>query len=121
MIRPIRNEEDYMYALNRVEKLMDALPPSDEFDELEVLATLVETYESKHYAIDAPDPIEAIKFRMEQEGLIQNDLVALFGNKSRVSEVLNKKRKLTIDMIRNLNSQLNIPFENLLGEYRLSQ
>jgi len=121
MIRPIRNEEDYMYALNRVEKLMDALPPSDEFDELEVLATLIETYESKHYAIDAPDPIEAIKFRMEQEGLIQNDLVALFGNKSRVSEVLNKKRKLTIDMIRNLNSQLNIPFENLLGEYRLCQ
>ncbi len=72
MIRPIRNEEDYCSALNRVEKLMDALPPSDEFDELEVLATLVENYEAKHYAIDAPDPIEAIKFRMEQEEKIDD-------------------------------------------------
>jgi len=80
---------------------------------------LVENYEMKHYAIDAPDPIEAIKFRMEQEGLRQNDLVSMFGNKSRVSEVLNKKRKLTLEMIRNLNHQLNIPFENLLGDYRL--
>ena len=120
MIKPIRNEQDYELALSRVELLMDAKPNSDEFDELEVLATLVDNYEVKHYAIDAPDPIEAIKFRMEQEGLIQNDLVPLFGNKSRVSEVLNKKRRLTLDMIRNLNRQLNIPFENLLGEYRLS-
>ena len=119
MIRPIRNEQDYELALSRVELLMDAKPNSDEFDELEVLATLVDNYEAKHYAIDAPDPIEAIKFRMEQEGLIQNDLVACFGNKSRVSEVLNKKRRLTLDMIRNLHNQLNIPFENLLGEYRL--
>ena len=119
MIRPIRNEQDYELALGRVELLMDAKPNSDAFDELEVLATLVDNYEAKHYAIDTPDPIEAIKFRMEQEGLIQNDLVALFGNKSRVSEVLNKKRKLTLDMIRNLNRHLNIPFENLLGEYRL--
>ena len=98
---------------------IDAVPNTDEFDELEVLSTLIESYELKYYAIDAPDPIEARNFRMEQEGLIQNDLVALFGNKSRVSEVLNKKRKLTIDMIRNLHQQLNIPFENLLGEYRL--
>ena len=120
MIRPIRNEEDYCNALSRVESLMDAVPPSDAFDELEVLSTLVENYEAKYYAIDAPDPIEAIKFRMEQEGLIQNDLVELFGNKSRVSEVLNKKRKLTLDMIRNLNRQLNIPFENLLAEYQIS-
>jgi len=119
MIRPIRTQEDYELALSRVESLMDAKPNSDEFDELEVLATLVDNYEAKHYAIDTPDPIEAIKFRMEQEGLIQNDLVALFGNKSRVSEVLNKKRKLTLDMIRNLHHHLNIPFENLLGEYRL--
>ena len=119
MIRPIRNEKDYELALGQVESLLDATPNSDAFDELEVLATLVDNYETKHYAIDTPDPIEAIKFRMEQEGLIQNDLVPLFGNKSRVSEVLNKKRKLTLDMIRNLNRQLNIPFENLLGEYRL--
>ena len=120
MIRPIRNEKDYELALGRVELLMDAKPNSDAFDELEVLATLVDNYEAKHYAIDTPAPIEAIKFRMEQEGLIQNDLVPLFGNKSRVSEVLNKKRRLTLDMIRNLNRHLNIPFENLLGEYRLS-
>lgn len=119
MIKPIRTQEDYESALIRVESLMDAEPDSDEFDELEVLATLIDNYEMKHYAIDAPDPIEAIKFRMEQEGLIQNDLVELFGNKSRVSEVLNKKRKLTLDMIRNLHYQLNIPFENLLKEYRL--
>jgi len=119
MIKPIRDEADYEKALIRVELLMDAVPNTDEFDELEVLSTLVESYELKHHAIDAPDPIEAIKFRMEQEGLIQNDLVALFGNKSRVSEVLNRKRKLTLDMIRNLHKQLNIPFENLLGEYRL--
>jgi HTH-type transcriptional regulator/antitoxin HigA len=116
MIKPIRSEINYENALVRVESLMDAVPNTDE---LEVLATLIENYELKYYAIDAPDPVEAIKFRMEQEGLIQNDLVALFGNKSRVSEVLNKKRKLTLDMIRNLHQQLNIPFENLLGEYRL--
>lgn len=118
-IKPIRNEQDYETALLRAEELMDAKPNTEAFDELEILSTLIESYEAKHYAIDAPDPIEAIKFRMEQEGLIQNDLVALFGNKSRVSEVLNRKRKLTIDMIRNLHNQLNIPFENLLGEYRL--
>jgi HTH-type transcriptional regulator/antitoxin HigA len=119
MIKPIRTETDYQQALSRVESLMDAEPNSEAFDELEVLVTLVENYEMKHYAIDAPDPIEAIKFRMEQEGLRQNDLVSMFGNKSRVSEVLNKKRKLTLEMIRNLNHQLNIPFENLLGDYRL--
>jgi len=119
MIRPIRNEKDYELALGRIELLMDAKPNSDEFDELEILATLVDNYEAKHYAINTPDPIEAIKFRMEQEGLIQNDLVACFGNKSRVSEVLNKKRRLTLNMIRNLHNQLNIPFENLLEEYRI--
>ena len=119
MIKPIRTERDYEEALFRVESLMDAEPNSEAFDELEVLATLVEKYEEKYYSIDAPDPIEAIKFRMEQEGLRQNDLVPMFGNKSRVSEVLNRKRKLTLDMIRNLNTQLNIPFENLLGDYRL--
>jgi len=118
-IQNIRTEEDYNVALIEIESLMEATPDSDNFDKLEVLSILIDNYEAKHYAIDAPDPIEAIKFRMEQEGLIQNDLVACFGNKSRVSEVLNRKRRLTLDMIRNLNRQLNIPFENLLGEYRL--
>jgi len=116
-IHPIHTEKDYNVALKRVESLMDAKVGTRDFDELEILSTLVESYEAKHYSIDAPDPIEAIKFRMEQEGLIQKDLVAIFGNKSRVSEVLNKKRKLTLEMIRNLHHQLNIPFENLLGEY----
>ena len=116
-IHPIHTEKDYNIALKRVESLMDAKVGTREFDELEILSTLVESYEAKHYHIDAPDPIEAIKFRMEQEGLIQKDLVAIFGNKSRVSEVLNKKRKLTLEMIRNLHNTLNIPFENLLGEY----
>jgi len=118
-IHPIHTENDYKLALKRVESLMDAKSGSKDFDELEILSTLVESYETKHYDIDAPDPIEAIKFRMEQEGLMQKDLVAIFGNKSRVSEVLNKKRKLTLDMIRNLNKNLNIPFENLLSEYRV--
>ena len=118
-IQNIRTEEDYNVALIEIESLMEATPDSDNFDKLEVLSILIDNYEAKHYAIDGPDPIEAIKFRMEQEGLIQNDLVACFGNKSRVSEVLNRKRRLTLDMIRNLNRQLNIPFENLLGEYRL--
>jgi len=118
-IHPIHTENDYSIALKRVESLMDAKLGSKEFDELDILSTLVESYEAKHYTIDAPDPIEAIKFRMEQEGLLQKDLVAIFGNKSRVSEVLNKKRKLTLDMIRNLHESLNIPFENLLGEYRV--
>jgi len=117
-IHPIHTKKDYNVALKRVEFLMDAKVGTREFDELEILSTLVESYEAKHYHIDAPDPIEAIKFRMEQDGLIQKDLVAIFGNKSRVSEVLNKKRKLTLEMIRNLHKNLNIPFENLLGEYR---
>jgi HTH-type transcriptional regulator/antitoxin HigA len=118
-IHPIHTKKDYNAALKRVESLMDAKVGSREFDELEILSTLVESYEAKHYHIDAPDPIEAIRFRMEQEGLIQKDLVAIFGNKSRVSEVLNKKRKLTLEMIRNLHNSLNIPLENLLGEYSI--
>ena len=119
-IHTIHNESDYNIALKRVESLMDAKVGTKEFDELDILSILVESYEAKHYSIDTTDPIEAIKFRMEQEGLLQKDLVAIFGNKSRVSEVLNKKRKLTIVMIRNLNHSLNIPFENLLGEYKVS-
>jgi len=118
-IKPIRTEKDYELALKEIESLMEATPESDEFDKLEVLSLLIENYESSHYSIDTPDPIEAIKFRMEQEGLIQNDLIEIFGNKSRVSEVINKKRKLTLKMIRNLNAYLNIPYENLMREYEL--
>ena len=119
-IKPIKNEQDYQDTLNLIDNLMDAKPNTNEMDELEVLTTLVEAYEEQYYCIDAPDPIEAIKFRMEQEGLKQKDLVAIVGSKSRVSEVLNKKRKLTIDMIRKLHKQLHIPVESLFLDYKIN-
>ena len=119
-IKPIKNEQNYQDALKRIDNLMNAKPNTSEMDELEVLATLVEAYEEQHYKIDAPDPIEAIKFRMEQEGLKQKDLVPIVGSKSRVSEVLNKKRKLTIEMIRNLHKQLHIPVESLFLDYKIN-
>ncbi len=117
-IRPIKNEEDYTQTLEYIENLMDAKPNTPQMDELEVLTTLVEAYEEQHYKIEAPDPIEAIKFRMEQEGLKQKDLVTIVGSKSRVSEILNRKRKLTIEMIRNLHKQLHIPVESLFLDYK---
>jgi len=117
-IKPIKNERDYSNTLSQIENLMDAKPNTVQMDELEVLTTLVEAYEEQHYNLDAPDPIEAIKFRMEQEGLKQKDLVAIVGSKSRVSEILNKKRKLTIEMIRNLHKQLHIPIESLFLDYK---
>ena len=107
-IKPIKNEQDYTNTLSKIESLMSAKPNTPQMDELEVLTTLVEAYEGQHYKIDAPDPIEAIKFRMEQEGLKQKDIAELFGNKVRVSEVLNKKRRLTLDMVRNLHDNLAI-------------
>ena len=117
-IKPIKNEEAYTQALERIESLMDAKPNTPQMDELEVLSTLVGAYEEQHYKIEVPDPIEAIKFRMEQEGLKQKDLVTIVGSKSRVSEVLNRKRKLTIEMIRNLHKQLHIPIESLFLDYK---
>jgi HTH-type transcriptional regulator/antitoxin HigA len=119
-IKPIKSEQDYTNALGKIESLMGAKPNTPQMDELEVLATLVEAYEEQHYKIDAPDPIEAIKFRMEQEGLRQKDLVAIVGSKSRVSEVLNRKRKLTIGMIRDLHKQLHIPVESLFSDYKIN-
>jgi len=117
-IKPIKSEKDYIAALNQIESLMDAKPNTPQMDELEIFTTLVEAYEAQHYVIDAPDPIEAIKFRMEQEGLKQKDLVNIIGSKSRVSEILNRKRKLTIEMIRNLHKQLHIPIESLFLDYK---
>ena len=119
-IKPIKNEQDYANSLSLIENLMSAKPNTPQMDELEVLTTLVEAYEENFYNIDAPDPIEAIKFRMEQEGLKQKDLVAIVGSKSRVSEVLNKKRKLTIEMIRSLHTQLHIPVESLFLDYKIN-
>ena len=120
-IKPIKNEQDYEEILGRIDHLMSAQPDTQEMDELEVLTTLVEAYEAKHYTIEAPDPIEAIKFRMEQEGLKQKDLVGIVGSKSRVSEILNRKRKLTLEMIRNLHRQLHIPVESLFLDYRINR
>jgi HTH-type transcriptional regulator/antitoxin HigA len=117
-IKPIKTEQDYNHTLSLIENLMNAKPNTSQMDELEVLTTLVEAYEGQHYEIDAPDPIEAIKFRMDQEGLKQKDLVSIVGSKSRVSEILNKKRKLTIEMIRNLHEQLHIPIESLFLDYK---
>jgi len=112
------SEKDYTNTLSQIESLMSAKPNTPQMDELEVLTTLVEAYEEQHYKIDTPDPIEAIKFRMEQEGLKQKDLVDIIGSKSRVSEILNRKRKLTIEMIRNLHKQLHIPVESLFLDYK---
>lgn len=115
-IKPIKTEQDYENTLVRIHELMESIPNTPEFDELDILTTLVESYEEKHYRIEAPDPISAILFRMEQEGLKQKDLVPILGDKSIVSKVLNGQRKLTIVMIKNLQKQLKIPFESLFGK-----
>lgn len=104
-------------AMQRLEEIFDAELNSLEGDELEVLSFLIDAYEKEHFPIEAPDPIEAVKFRMEQLGMKQKDLAEVLGYKSRVSEVLNKKRKLTLDMIRNLHKRLNIPTNVLIQEY----
>jgi HTH-type transcriptional regulator/antitoxin HigA len=119
-IKPIKNEEDYSNTLLKIETLMNAKPNTPQMDELEILTTLVEAYEEQFHKIEVPDPIEAIKFRMEQENLKQKDLVAIVGSKSRVSEVLNRKRKLTIEMIRNLHTALHIPLESLFLDYKIN-
>lgn len=113
-IKPIRTEDDYRAALCRVEMLMDAEADTPEGDELDILATLVEAYELKHYPIDAPDPIEAIKFYMEQNDMTPKDLRPMIGNTNRVYEILNRTRPLTLSMIRKLNSELRIPAESLI-------
>lgn len=112
----IKTRREYRAALHRVEEIMDARPGTAEGDELELLAALIEIYEEKHAPVPPPDPIEAIRFRMEQECLRQQDLVPILGSRSRVSEVLNGKRSLTLTMIRRLHQQLGIPAEVLLGE-----
>lgn len=114
-IFPIRTEADYEKALSRIEILMDAEYGTTEGDELDILTTLVENYEAKHFPIPACDPIEAIRFRMEQMGLEAKDLTPIIGSRSKVSEVLNHKRQLSISMIRNLHAQLNVPYESLMG------
>mgnify|MGYP003660035240 CR=1 FL=1 len=116
-ITPIRNEQDYQNALERLEVIFDAKRGTEEGDELEILSILIDNYENEHFPIGMPDPIEAIKFRMEQMGMKQKDLTEVFGFKSRVSEILSKKRKLTLEMVRKLNTTLHIPTEVLIQDY----
>ncbi len=116
-IKPIRTKEDYQKALERLEEIFDAAKGTEQGDELEILSILIDNYEKDHFPIDLPDPIEAIKFRMEQLGMKQKDLADVVGYKSRVSEILNKKRKLSLEMIRNLSEKLKIPPEILIQNY----
>ena len=120
MLKPIKTKKEYEAALERVYNLMqkDVKAGSKVSDEFEILSILVEKYEDEKYRIDIPDPVEAIKFRMESMGLSQNDLSEYLGYKSRVSEILNKKRKLSLPMIRTLNEKLKIPLETLVRDYK---
>jgi HTH-type transcriptional regulator/antitoxin HigA len=116
-IRPIKTDADYQAALEEIERLFDAALDAPEGDRLEVLTTLVEAFEAKHYAIPLPDPIEAINYHMESRGLSRADLEPYIGSRGRVSEILNRKRPLTIEMIRRLHAGLGIPAEVLIQPY----
>ena len=116
-IKVIKNEDDYQAALERLEVIFDAPIDSQEGDEAEILSILIEKYEDEHYPIGSPDPIEAIKFRMEQMDMKKSDLAKIIGYKSRVSEIFSRKRKLTLQMIRKLHDKLKIPYESLIAEY----
>ncbi len=119
-IKPIRSEADYNFAIKRLEEIFDAPVGTSESDEADILGLLIDEYENTHYYIEAPDPIEAIKIRMEELHLKQVDLIDVIGSKSRVSEVLNRKRKLTIEMIRNLTKRLNLSPDLLINDYPLA-
>lgn len=118
-IKPIKTENDYKAALAEIERLMDAEPNTSEGDKLDVLTTLVENYEDKHYSIYPPDPIEAIIHEMESQGLTRKDLERYLGSRARVSEILNRKRSLSLQMIRNLQEGLGISAEILINPYPL--
>lgn len=113
-IHPIRTEKDHDAALARIDKLMDAQPGTPESDELDVLVTLVEAYEARHFPVGTPDPIDALVFRMEQQGLTRKDLEHYIGHSGRVAEVLNRRRSLSLNMIRRLHQGLGIPLESLI-------
>ncbi len=120
-IELIKTEADYHKALQRLEIIFDAKVGSVENDEADILALLIDQYEEKYFHIDAPDPIEAIKIRMEDMQLKQTDLIGLIGGKSRVSEIMNRKRKLTVEMIRNLTQKLNLSPALLISDYQLAR
>jgi HTH-type transcriptional regulator/antitoxin HigA len=114
-LKPIHTKKDLENALTRIDEIIDAKHGTPEYDELEILSTLVEVYEEKHSPILPPDPIEAIKFRMDQMGLNQSDISKYFGGKNRVSEVLSRKRPLSLRMMRNLHKNFHIPSDTLLA------
>ncbi|MEE8339880.1 MAG: transcriptional regulator [Xanthomonadales bacterium] len=115
-VRAIHNEDDYQIALSKVLTLSDtAKENTPEMEMLEILSILVEAYEREHYVIAAPDPVAAIQFRMEQQGLSRKDIIPILGTNSRVSEIFNHKRKLTLGMISRLHNELNIPYESLIS------
>ena len=121
IIKPIKTESDYRKALKRLDEIFEARPETPESDEADILALLVDDFEKKYYPIEAPDPIEAIKIRMQELQLKQIDLVDEIGGKSRVSEILNRKRKLTVEMIRKLTNKLNLSAELLIIDYPISR
>lgn len=118
-VSPIRTEEAYEAALEEIGRLLEAEPGSPEYDRLDVLSTLVEAYEAIHHPMEAPDPIALIEFVMEQRGLGRADLEPMIGGRGRVSEVLNRKRPLTLEMIRRLHDGLGLPADALVRPYRL--
>ncbi len=119
-VRPIRSEADYDAALSAIDRLLDAAPDTPEADELEVLVTLVEAYEAVHWPIEAPDPISLIEHVMEARGLRQRDLAVLIGSQPHASEVLNRRRPLTLPMIRALSTEWGLPADILVQEYALA-
>lgn len=119
--KPIKSEKDYRSALDRLEVIFDAEIDTKEGDEAEILSLLIENYENEHYPIEAPDPIEAIKIRMEELNLRQKDMVGVIGGKSRVSEILNRKKRLTVEMIRELEKVLQISASVLVNNYQLAK
>ncbi len=120
-IKPIKTEQDYDKALERLEMIFDSAANTKDGDEAEILSMLIDNFENEHYPIDAPDPIEAIKVRMEEMNLKQKDLVGVIGGKSRVSEILNKKKRLTVDMIRELERILHISASVLVNNYNITK
>lgn len=119
-IKIIKSEKDYQTALIRLDEIFDSPVGSAQSDEADILALLIDEYENKQYAIEAPDPIEAIKIRMEEMQLKQKDIAPVLGGKNRASEILNRKRKLTVEMIRNLTEKLNISATVLIKDYKIS-
>jgi len=120
-LKPIKTENDYQTALRRLEVIFDAPSNTKEGDEAEILSMLIDNYENEFYHIEAPDPIEAIKIRMEELNLQQKDLVGVIGGKSRVSEILNEKKRLTLEMVRKLENLLHIPASVLVSSYTLTK